>query len=337
MSFEELKGLKGVKMFSELEKPVGFFDTGLAGLNYIISGSVSGGLPFGRMVEMFGKESCGKSTIGYSAISKAQQNKYIPYLLDTEGAFDESQADRCGIDPNTLIYDEPKNVDELFKKVYMVLNEVYNVKSSKTPMLIVWDSVAASSLLEDEKSFDSGAAAQLARKISPHVNKIMPLIVANPVSFLCINQIRMNLSNFRPVEDTPGGKTIKFYASIRLDIRRKADWKDKDGNVLGINSEIKCVKNKITRPYLSTSVNIGYDCGVEPLSSLFDLGLLCGAIKQSGSRYVFNNESKYKVEWLHFMSNDIAVVKSMEDEINKCLDTSSSPSTPVDTNNSTDE
>ena len=332
MSFDELKGVKGIKMFSEIEKPTGFFDTGLAGLNYIISGTVAGGLPYGRMVEMFGKESCGKSTIGYSAISCAQRDCSIPYLLDTEGAFDESQAVRCGIDPGALLYDEPKNVDELFKKVYTILHEVYTVKNSKTPMLVVWDSVAASSLLEDEKSFDSNAAAQLARKISPHVNKIMPLVVANPVSFLCINQIRMNLSNFRPTEDTPGGKTIKFYSSIRLDIKRKGEWKAKEGEVLGITSEIKCVKNKITRPFLSTAVNIGYDCGVEPTSSLFDLGVHCGAFVLSGAYYTFQKDNKHKVEWLNLLMSDPAFVKVVEREIDDKLG-SASPGVDVEISN----
>jgi len=317
--FEDLKGVKDIHFFSDISKPVGFFDTGLAGLNYVISGSVNHGLPWGRMIELFGKESSGKSTIGYSAISQAQKIKAIPYLLDTEGAFDVSQAERCNIDPSALLYDEPKNIDELFKKVFIVLKEVYEVKKSTTPMLIVWDSVAASSLLEDEKSFDGNAIAQLARKISPHVNKIMPLVIANPVTFLCINQIRINLSGFRPTEDTPGGKTIKFYSSIRLDIRKKADWKSKEGEDLGITSVIKCVKNKVSRPFLTTMVNIGYDCGVEPMSSLFDLGVTCGAFTQAGAYFKFKGEGKYKVDWLNLMAADDGFKKGVEMEVDQCL------------------
>ena len=299
MTFDAIKGMKGIQMFSEIDKPVGFFDTGLPGLNYIISGNIKNGLPYGRMVELFGLESSGKSTIGYSAISRAQKAGAIPYLLDTEGAFDISQAERCDVDPNTLMYDEPKNIDELFKKVYLVLNEVYIVRESKTPMLVVWDSVAASSLLESEKSFESNAIAQLARRISPHVNRIMPLVINNPVTFLCINQIRMNLSGFHVTEDTPGGKTIKFYSSVRLDIRKKAEWKSKDGEQLGITSQIKCVKNKLTRPFMTTMVNIGYEHGADPVSSLFDLAITCGAAKLSGSRYKFETESAFKDDYLH--------------------------------------
>jgi recombination protein RecA len=320
MEFEALKGLKDIKMFSEINKPVGFFDTGLAGLNYIVSGSVSNGFPYGRMIELYGRESSGKSTIGYAAISQAQKEKSIPYLLDTEGAFDISQAERCGVDTDALLYDEPKNIDELFKKVYVVLNEVYNVKQSKTPMLVVWDSVAASSLLEDEKSFDSNAIAQLARKISPHVNKIMPLVINNPVTFLCINQIRMNLSGFRVTEDTPGGKTIKFYSSVRLEIKKKSDWKSKDGKVIGIVSALRCVKNKIARPFLSTAVNIGYECGVEPVSSLFDLGVMCGAVVQNGAYYKWGEMNEHKIDYLEMLNSDAEFKKSFEKSVDEHLE-----------------
>lgn len=322
-AFEELKGLKGVKMFSEVDRPSGFFDTGLAGLNYIVSGDVNNGLPYGRMVELFGLESSGKSTIGYSIISQAQKAKAIPYLLDTEGAFDVSQAERCNVDPDLLIYDEPKNIDELFKKVYSVLNEVYNIKKSSTPMLIVWDSVAASSILENEKSFESNAAAQLARKISPNVNRIMPMVINNPVTFLCINQIRMNLSGFRVTEDTPGGKTIKFYSSVRLDIRRKQDWKEKDGQLQGIVSQIRCVKNKIMRPFLSTMVNIGYEHGADAMSSLFDLALQCGAITQSGAYYKFGEESRHKADYFELLSTNEAYKAHFAGVVNNYLENAS--------------
>ena len=322
MALELLKGLKGISMFSDITKPSGYFDTGIVGLNYIVSGDVNKGYPWGRMIELFGKESCGKSTLAYAAIAKAQQSESLAYLFDTEGAFDISQAQRCGIDPDNLLYDEPKNIDELFKKLYNVLEEIYTKKKATIPMLIVWDSVAASSLIEDESSFDSGAVAQLARKISPAVNRIMPSIIANPVTFLCVNQTRVNLSGWRPTEDTPGGKTIKFYSSIRLQINKKEDWVIKGfggDDKAGIISNIKCVKNKISRPFLTTSVHIGYADGVDEISSLYELAKEVDIFKQAGSYVKFNDENKRRDEWVDLLRSDYDFRSKIKSELNQSL------------------
>lgn len=323
MSLENiLKGVKGMNMFSDVTKPSGFFDTGIVGLNYIISGNVNNGYPYGRMIELFGKESCGKSTVAYAAISEAQRAGSLTYLFDTEGAFDISQAVRCGINPDNLLYDEPKNIDEMFKKLYNVLEEVYVKKKATVPMFVVWDSVAASSLIEDEASFDSGAVAQLARKISPAVNKIMPSIIANPVSFLCVNQTRINLAGFRPTEDTPGGKTIKFYASVRLQINRKEDWSIKGASPddkVGIISNIKCVKNKISRPFLTTSVHIGYDNGVDKTSSLYELSKDLGIFTTAGAYVKYDNENKRRDDWVQLLRTDSSFEDKIKQELNNAL------------------
>ena len=322
MSLELLKGLKGISMFSDITKPSGYFDTGIVGLNYIISGNVNNGYPWGRMIELFGKESCGKSTLAYAAIAKAQKSESLVYLFDTEGAFDVSQAQRCNIDPDNLLYDEPKNIDELFKKLYNVLEEIYVKKKATVPMLIVWDSVAASSLIEGEASFDSGAVAQLARKISPAVNKIMPSIIANPVTFLCVNQTRVNLAGFRPTEDTPGGRTIKFYSSVRLQINRKEDWLIKgvsSDDKAGIVSNIKCVKNKISRPFLTTSVHIGYSDGVDEINSLYELAKEIDVFKTAGSYVKYNDENKRRDEWVDLLRNSDSFRNAVKQELNEKL------------------
>jgi len=322
MSLELLKGLKGISMFSDITKPSGYFDTGIVGLNYIISGNVNNGYPWGRMIELFGKESCGKSTLAYAAIAKAQQSESLVYLFDTEGAFDVSQAQRCNIDPDNLLYDEPKNIDELFKKLYNVLEEIYVKKKATVPMLIVWDSVAASSLIEGEASFDSGAVAQLARKISPAVNKIMPSIIANPVTFLCVNQTRVNLAGFRPTEDTPGGRTIKFYSSVRLQINRKEDWLIKgvsSDDKAGIVSNIKCVKNKISRPFLTTSVHIGYSDGVDEINSLYELAKEVDIFKTAGAYVKYNDENKRRDDWVDLLRNNDSFRTTIKQDLNEKL------------------
>lgn len=307
-------------MFSDATKPSGFFDTGIVGLNYIISGNVNNGYPWGRMTELFGKESCGKSTVAYAAISSAQKAGSLVYLFDTEGAFDISQAERCSIDPDNLLYDEPKSIDEMFKKIYNVLDEVYAKKRAEVPMLIVWDSVAASSLIEDEASFDNASVAQLARKLSPAVNKIMPSIIANPVAFLCVNQTRVNLAGFRPTEDTPGGKTIKFYSSVRLQINRKEDWIIKGygpDDKAGIVSSIKCVKNKLARPYLSTYIHIGFEGGVDNINSLYEISKDLGIFTTAGSYVKYNDENKRRDDWVNLLRTDSTFSEKVKQELSE--------------------
>ncbi len=322
MSLESLKALKGVNMFSDVQKPIGYFDSGAPGLNYIISGDPFKGYPWGRMVEIFGGESIGKSTIAYAAIAKAQKAGSIVYLFDTEGAFDISQAVRCGIDPQALLYDEPSNLDELFKKMFNVIKELYINNSCNTPMLIVWDSVAASSLLENESSFDNNAMAALARKISPAVNKIMPMIIKNPITFLCVNQTRINLSGFRPSEDTPGGKTIKFYASVRLHIKRKGNWETSKDR-LGIISEINCVKNKISRPFLNTTVYVGYEGGLNEIACLSETAKSLGVFELQGAYLLYQGKKRYKSEWDALLASNPELQNEVIVDISKALSNAS--------------
>lgn len=300
-----LTGISDASMFSDITKPTGWFNTGSIALNYIISGSVFGGFPFGRVVELYGPESSGKSTVGYSAIAEAQKLGYMTYLIDTENVFDSTQVQRCGIDPEKLIYTTPKNATTMFNTMYTVLNKVYITNKSDVPMLVVWDSVAASSLLDGDKSFDNVAVGKLARIVSDHMNKILPLVSNNPVCLVCVNHTRNNLAGFRVVEDTPGGKAIKFYASVRVRISKKAslylpsktDGKDSKEEI-GILSTVKCIKNKTFRPNLQTTVTINWANGVDSISSIYTLAKDLNVFKTAGAYVSYNNENKRKGDWV---------------------------------------
>jgi len=316
-----LKKVNEVSLFTEITKPVGYFDTGLPGLNYIISGDVHKGLPYGRICELFGNESNGKSTIAYSIISKAQESGALVMLIDTEGAFDQSQAMRCGIDIERLIYFEPKSIVELFKTVYRIIANLYTEQGSTVPLLIVWDSVAASSVLEEEKgekAMDNNAAGQLARNMSNGLNKLVPSIMRNPVHLLCLNQTRMNLSGWKPVIDTPGGKSLKFYSSIRLQVSRTGDWKE-DSQRKGILTEIMAVKNKIYRPFLKCSIPISYVNGAEREQSLVELAHSLGVMETVGGWIQYGEEKRRKAEWMESIKNDVSLQESLLLSIGEAL------------------
>lgn len=305
-----LNGISDASMFSDITKPTGWFNTGSISLNYIISGSVFGGFPFGRVVELYGPESSGKSTVGYSTIANAQRAGYMTYLIDTENVFDTTQINRCGIDPAKLIYTTPKNATTMFNTLYTVLNKVYTINKSDIPMLVVWDSVAASSLLDGDKSFDNVAVGKLARIVSDHMNKILPLVSNNPVCLVCVNHTRNNLSGFRVTEDTPGGKAIKFYASVRVRISKKAslylpsktDGKDSKEEI-GILSTVKCIKNKTFRPNLQTTVTINWSNGVDAISSVYTLAKDLNVFTTAGSYVAYNGENKRKNEWIDLLGS----------------------------------
>lgn len=318
---KELKSIQDISLFSDIEKPRHFFDTGNAALNYILSGSIKLGLPTSRIVELFGPESNGKSTVLYSAISQAQKNGYFTFLIDTEGAFDDSQVDRCRLDVSKLIYTEPKNAISMFNTMYKVIKTVYEDNHNTAPMLIGWDSVAASSLLENENSFSNNSAGSLARAISLGINKINPMIIKHPVCLVAVNQTRWNISGWKPVEDTPGGKTLKFYASIRVRVSKKGLWEDKDKNGIGLITECKTVKNKIFRPFLKTPVCISYSHGLDFSYSLIDLALSVGVLHSGGGWVKYNDVTKRRQEWIDMVAQDPKFKETLEDDVEVALQT----------------
>ncbi len=318
---KEFKKIENVNLFGDIIKPKHFFNTGNAALNYILSGSIRGGFPTSRIVEIFGPESNGKSTVLYSAISQAQKQGFFTYLIDTEGAFDQSQVERCGIDTSKLIYSEPKNAVSMFTTMYQVIKTLYEDNKNTLPLLIGWDSVAASSLLADEKSFDNNSAASLARAISPGINKINPMIVKHPVCLVCVNQTRWNIGGWKPVEDTPGGKTLKFYASIRMRISRKANWENKNKETIGLIAECTTVKNKIFRPFLKTPVCISYAHGLDFAYSLIDLATSVDVFKMGGGWLKYGEIAKRKQEWVDLVTTDESFKSKIEDEVEIALQT----------------
>jgi len=321
-----LSKVKNVSLFTDAVRDRGYIDTGIEGLNYIISGDVAKGIPYGRVVELYGNESNGKSSVGYSILAHAQRHNILPILLDAEGVFDNVQAERCGIDPSKLLYMESNSAERMFA----TLNQII-IQNKTTPMIALCDSIAAlglhEELLADEepivvngrkasekaqidmlhKAYNSNQPGVLARKLSKVFNFITPALSSSNCALLCLNQARMNLSRFVPTIDTTGGKALKFYSSVRIQIEKIDVIKEKVNNTdvsVGIQTRLTSAKNKVYRPYLSFDLPILFKTGVDREGALFDFAKSFDIFKQCGAYYEFNDVKNHAKEWRELLRTD---------------------------------
>ena len=255
--------------------------TGSIGLDWALG---IGGYPRGRIIEIFGPESSGKTTLSLHAIAEAQKKGGICAFIDAEHALDPEYAKKIGVKLDELLISQPDTGEQALEIVESL------VRSGKIDIIVV-DSVAALTPKDEiEGEMGSYQVGKQARLMSQALRKLTAITAKSKTIVIFINQIRMQIGvMFGNPETTTGGKALKFYTSVRLDIRRIAQIK-KGEEVVGGRHRVKVVKNKVAAPFRVTEFDLMYNEGISTEGELLALGERYGIVQKSGSSYSFGEE-----------------------------------------------
>jgi len=338
MKSTDNKNLKETKISSEKQKAVQFAidqieknhgkgsimkltDKNVVNVESIPTGCMSldaaigiGGIPKGRITEIYGPESSGKTTICLQVIAEAQKRNGIAAFIDTEHALDIAYAQRLGVDLNNLLLSQPEFGEQALEIVETL------VRSGAIDIIVI-DSVAAlTPRVEIEGDMGDAQMGSHARLMSQAMRKLNAAIGKSNTAVMFTNQLRSKIGVvYGNPETTTGGNALKFYASLRLDIRRKEIIKSGD-KIIGSRVKVKVVKNKVAPPFKVVEFDINYNEGISRIGDLIDLATENGIISKSGAWYTFKGERVQGRESLKKIFNDNQeLMDQLENDVKKAI------------------
>jgi recombination protein RecA len=284
--------------------------TGSLGLDIALG---IGGLPKGRIIEIYGPESSGKTTLALHVVAEAQKNGGVGAFIDAEHALDPIYAGKLGVDLDDLLVSQPDTGEQALEIADTL------VRSGAVDVLVI-DSVAAlTPRAEIEGEMGDSLPGLQARLMSQALRKLTASISKSKTTVVFINQIRMKIGvMFGSPETTTGGNALKFYASVRLDIRRIGQIKDRE-EVVGNQTRVKVVKNKVAPPFRQVEFDIIYGEGVSKTGELIDLGVKANVVEKSGSWFSYGSQriGQGRENAKKFLKDNPAMAAEIEEAIRK--------------------
>jgi recombination protein RecA len=292
--------------------PMEAISTGAISIDYALG---IGGLPRGRVVEIFGPESSGKTTLALQVIAEAQKTGGMAAFVDAEHALDAQYAQKLGVDLENLLVSQPDHGEQALEIVEVL------VRSNSVDVVVV-DSVAALvPKAEIEGEMGEAQMGLQARLMSQALRKLTGVVSKSKTTLIFINQLREKIGvMFGNPETTTGGRALKFYASVRIDIRRIASIKDGD-QVIGGRTRVKVVKNKVAPPFREAEFDIMYGEGISREGDLLDVAVEKRIIEKSGAWFAFNGErlGQGRENAKQFLKENPSVLQAIEDRVRKEL------------------
>lgn len=297
-----------MRLGDQTQAPVEVIPTGSVAMDVALG---IGGLPRGRVVEIYGPESSGKTTLALHAVANAQRNGGIAAFIDAEHALDPVYARQLGVDTDALLVSQPDTGEQALEIMDMLV-------SSGTLDIVVIDSVAAlTPRAEIEGEMGDSHVGLQARLMSQALRKVTGRLHQTKTTAIFINQLREKIGVFfGSPETTTGGKALKFYASVRIDVRRIETLKEA-GNPVGNRTRVKIVKNKMAPPFKQAEFDILYGVGISREGGLIDMGVEEGIVKKSGAWFTYDGDQlgQGKENARRFLRDNPALANEIEERI----------------------
>jgi recombination protein RecA len=302
--------------------PMEAISTGAISIDYALG---IGGMPRGRVIEIFGPESSGKTTLALQVIAEAQRKGGLAAFVDAEHALDAVYAKKLGVDVDNLLVSQPDNGEQALEIVEVL------IRSGSVDVVVV-DSVAALvPRAEIEGEMGEAQMGLQARLMSQALRKLTGAVSKSKTALIFINQLREKIGvMFGNPETTTGGRALKFYASVRVDIRRIGAIKDGD-NVVGGRTRVKIVKNKLAPPFREAEFDVMYGEGVSREGDLIDIAVEHKIIEKSGAWFAYGGErlGQGRENVKNFLKENVDVRSGIEEKVRKALGMSRETAEPV--------